>query len=287
VIFIDPTVNGSIDDGTEGGVLRTKEAFSGLVPIPLHQIYISKTNGGTGTNYVNINPDYNFSFGSGGGQVQCKTDAYIDNYATIRFQFSGKIIGINMNSDTADMSLVTVFVDGVCYPLRKLVQTMWLGGIAVTYKDESTRFIIADDLLDDGPHQAEIHFVGNPSAAHVYVILAILLERRVGYLPREQSAQVIGSYALANATPVLPVTFLNRLASPNYIVGIDFVNTTAAPITVSIKYLNTNLIFQSVVGAYSTVSWKPPMPMPAVSWTVSTALTITGDNGLNIISYGY
>lgn len=281
---IDRQAIGHEEDLANEGHIRTVLERAPLVETPM--IYAGNyaaTYGGSGS-YVNANRDLGGNQASAGSSVVISTGAGIDRYATVRFDFGGRRLGLHLGVDSwTDLSLITVFVDGAPYALTA-AHLDWKLATNVQLDNDTLRVLVAEDL-PDGFHQCEIHFAGTAAGVKGYTLYGVLTEGDKARLGWPLTVTACGVYTFASATPVALSTMCNRNASLKLLRKVSLHNTTAAAIVVTATY-NSVEVWGASIAAYSNAEFDPGLPMPQVSLTAATALTFTAAAGITALVLG-
>jgi hypothetical protein len=124
--------------------------------------------------------------------------------------------------------------------------------VSTTTDGDSYRIIASD--LPDGPHSVEVGVASDPTGVSTYTLnlYGFVVERRVGYTERTRLQGVItrGTSLGTSASSIV-----NGSSSPPNIVaslrGVQYVNTSASAVTVSVQY-GSVLVWQASLAAAGT-----------------------------------
>lgn len=175
---------GKHDDGRDGVVL-TKIAQGELVRVPFPALtglgQAGTSSAATLTNLPN-NPDGSYS-GISLNAAQLDSPLSVGGVAYVRCIVYGRVVGIRWRriSGAPDVPF-TVAIDGVVYPVRNVAPRRHTQIIS-TVNDHEALFVVADDLLSDGPHTVEIGLASPPngSATRSLTLYGLLVEASKGY----------------------------------------------------------------------------------------------------------
>jgi hypothetical protein len=239
---LDSIGRGSHDDNREGTIL-TKVAQGDLVRVPIPSTALLTTVGSaTNVRAANgLNPD-----GSAYG-VSMTVPSGINQGAIIKTYFYGRVFGVRFQrtSGSTDRPF-SVKVDGVVYAVRNTLARRNAQYLALT--DYESLFIIADDLLTDGPHTVEISLMSEPSASRSLIIYGFLCERSKGYETYPQIATYVAS-PQAVTTSAVAIT-----ASGFPVRQLRFYNTSSATRTVTIKNGSNTVCILQLAAATTAAS---------------------------------
>ncbi|MDQ0241157.1 hypothetical protein [Arthrobacter bambusae] len=154
------TIAKNYDDGRQGAVL-TKIAQGELIPVPFYNIQFANSAGAT-CGYASIATDNPLP----GKPVSITIPTGANGYAYFRTQLWGRIIGLRMRRHFANaLPNITAIVDGEPIALRNINTRVDTIPTVLSNFDGAASFLIAEDLLDDGPHTVTICVAGDAATA--------------------------------------------------------------------------------------------------------------------------
>lgn len=216
---------GKHDDGREGAIL-TKLAQGELVRVPFPNTIATSTVGSSTASHgpTNANPD-----GSQHGYT-LTVPAGLTQGASLRGVVYGRVVGIRFQRSTSTTQLpFTLKVDGVIYAVRNSQARRNAALASLT--DNEALFIIADDLLDDGPHTVEVSVAADApgGSSRQVVLFGWLLEAAKGYSAYPQ----VGMFP---STPqAVTASAVTITASGFSVRKLCFFNTSGADRIVTVK----------------------------------------------------
>lgn len=259
IIGIDPQIAGVVEDGSPGGAIRAVLTHGDAIDVPFRSLeYYAELTGGATAAYqttgVYSNPD-----GSGTGlNISIPTDVTVGAGARIWLPFYGRIFGIRWRRDVgATATGISVTVDGVSVAVTPVAALTQLTdeGITTQITDTRARAITHRNLLDDGPHVAEIAIASVASVAATVTLYGYIADQRAGYQQLPRIAQVVSTTTLTAADVEIPVNRGNVLAF-RAIKRVIYTNTTTGTITVTVKN-GANIMWQAAIPATSSATFDP------------------------------
>lgn len=252
IIGIDPQANGWLDDGSEGGAIRTREAHGPLVMVPLKTLhYYAQITGSAAatrnTSTMTSNPD------GTGTNIQMQVVSGTGNSVRIWFPFTGSAFGVYFLRATTTPDF-TVVVDGEAREVKGYYDVLVTEGITQIVGSAQ---VVTHDNLSDGEHVAEIILTGDASATKTLVFFGVLLDSNAGYQAPPRLLHNPRIVALTTADVAIP--FAPPTSAERTLLGIRkvfYYNSTAEAVTVTIKYL-ADVIWKKEVPANSTVEFDP------------------------------
>ena len=258
---------GLLDDGTEQGVLRVTPVRGDLTAYPFFN-RVSSTCGGAAGTYINVYSGINGARESRGGVIQCALAQGITNYASIRFAFSGRALGLSLYSYHFDLSPLTIVIDGVFYPLTNRLYrstsaasttTGVTGGCALS----SFRGIIADGLSDT-LHECEIRISGDASRAQTYQFVAFYADAGLRQPPVTDGIWAVLTF---NFTAANTNSLSVAGTSASLLSEIEFCNNSVSNAIVRVHNSST-VIWQSALPAAGTTKFLRQLPISIDASTI-------------------
>lgn len=279
IIGIDPQIAGVIEDGSPGGAVRAVLTHGDAVEVPFRTLeYYAEVNGGAGATFQTTglysNPD-----GSGTGlSVTVPTDVTVGAGVRIWLPFYGRIFGVRWRRDAATTaSGISVVVDGVAVAVTPvgLLPGLTDEGITTQISDTRARAITHRNLLDDGPHVAEITIGSVPSAVSTIMLYGYIADGRAGYQPLPRVAQVVSTTTLTASDVEIPANRSTALAF-RAIRRVLYTNITAGPITVTVKN-GASIMWQASIPANNSATFDPGGVAASAAFThaASAAASVT------------
>ena len=170
------TIAKNYDDGRQGVVL-TKIAQGELIPVPFYNIQFANSAGAT-CGFASIATDNPLP----GKPVSITIPTGTNGYAYFRTQLWGRVIGLRMRRHFANtLPNITAIVDGEPMALRNINTRVDTIPTVLNNFDGAASFLIAEDLLDDGPHTVTICVAGDSvTAVSSLTFFGWLVERAKG-----------------------------------------------------------------------------------------------------------
>lgn len=269
-------LRGVHDDGTNEGVIRAKIAQGDLVKIGADAIQCQVQAPDTSSAVFQVqNNQYN---SDGSNQAVIMTCSAGSNQGVVvSRKFYGKVIGerFQRNSTTPAVDLV---VDGVASAVPSPA-LQFDGAIpSSTPQDGEAYYLIADDL-PDGEHTVSVVLTPDPAIAtpQTLALYGFLAERRAGYVDRTRANDMVSNGQVPTTAVGIARTTLKNIRK------IDYVNTTAAPITVTVYYsavTTGNMAWTKSIAAGDTQSFDPG------DLTTFSGSHVAGAVGVNFFAYG-
>lgn len=255
---IDPQISGIRDDGGGNGVHRAELVRGELVKLDLHTGWVRATTAGSGVaTPSSTSTQYDADGGNYAFLIQAGSSSTQSQHAGITFNFYGRALGIRYKREST-VAPFSVVVDGVAYGFPNPRQQFH--NIFAGLMDGDSLWLVADDLRDDICHTAQVWMTPDGVTAARVDILGILVERRVGY---QESTRV-----LFNGTPTTLGTSAASISlgastdrAARGIRKIMYCNTTASPVTVTIKTGST-AVWSRSVPANDVIEFDPGGPFP-------------------------
>lgn len=221
---IDPRINGTQDDGSAEGVVKTKLTRGQLVKMPFFSGRFA-TDNSSGSATANYFPAAGQGNPDGSGSTIVVT---APNNSGIRIlqSFYGSVFGLRWIRGTSDFGVV---IDGVAYRVTsKLSEPESITALAATAEYENLT-VIADDL-PDGPHVAELIFANATGSQITWQLWGYVVEQRVGHGGDYRVAGVINASTVPTTdTAILDGTTLHSIRK------VFYYNTDTVTRTVTIK----------------------------------------------------
>lgn len=248
-INLDPQATGWVDDGSESGIIKTKN--NDIVIVPFSDEPLDESAGAI------LNAFYNGLSGieeSNGSVISLQIGVGSTNYVKKSFSFRGSVLGILR--DAAKVPY-TVVIDGIAYQAgyqvgKNNMPLRWENGNS--FIDSRYLEVIVDDLPNT-LHHCDIIIQGNASSQVSFKIFGLGLSKQAGYERPEEKVWYIGNVALPNTVTSIANLTTARIKSVSKFI---FYNYSANAADVTVSYLGSNPIFISSVPAGKTVEWSFP-----------------------------
>lgn len=258
---VDSIGRGAHDDSREGAIL-TKIAQGDLVRVPFPNTIATAVVGTSTASHGSSasNPD-----GSQHGYT-LTCPAGLTQGAILRCTAYGRIIGVRFQRSSSTTPPFTVKVNGVIYAVRNTRGRR--NAQAASISDNEALFIVAEDLLSDGPHTIEISLASEAGTSRSVVMYGLLLEASKGYAVYPQVASYAASPQAVTASAVA-IT-----ASGFAVRKLSFFNTTGADRTVTLKNgANSVRVITVPTAAPSYAEHDFGQPVDVTGWTVQADTT--------------
>lgn len=262
---IDPQANGWIDDGTEGGVVRTAVAGSGLVLCPIG-VFDYAVSGGTTS--VTSNPGV-WSVAdprTAHRSVQVKVDSAANANATVSFRFKGKALGLALcPTSTQGFAHVSALIDGQAFDLPTAFLTPPTESVSV---DSAEMFVPIADNLPDGTHNCQLIFSGDGSVRY-WDLHGFYAEERAGYAPVPPNAYLFGTARLATLNTRYQASALwsGQMSYVAQVSSIILANLSSGAVKVTVDN-NSTAFWYETLAAFSTKIIAFPLPVAMNAFTL-------------------
>lgn len=269
-------VDSKLKDTNSLSVQMTRGEF---VAIPFRQGYYSTNDSSGATTLYQEGVGVSDNEDGSGSCVLLTVPSGIGNGARLRFAFYGRTLGLRFRRDSATPDF-SVLIDGVAYGVSG--KHTFLANDNASVTDGESHVIVANDLTD-GVHYADVVLVAPSTGSVTLYLYGYLAEKRAGYQAKPRLQFVYG----VNNVPTTSTNIPKGSSTTNTLKGISkiqFYNTTASAITITIQY-NANTIWSKSIPANSSDEWNlgglTSLPSGAFTYQASA----TGLNALIIGGY--
>ena len=244
---LDEQASGWRDDGSESGIQRVEVAAGNLVPVPFRLNNCNIAQSGTVTVSNNAVNTANFDGTATGLIIIAPAAAALGGGARIAFFFNGPVLALRYHEilgyTLPDMSMN---IDGVNYPIPTSQSRDPITNALPSAPPAEMQMAMISRDLGDGPHFAEIFINQSKTDSCRMYLHGYLVDEAAGY------ARPLPGVKCGPAQIAVSTSYGGILSGNSVLAAVRkllFANTTASPITVSVRPTST-----------ASAMWSRPVP---------------------------
>lgn len=260
IIGIDPQIAGVMEDGSESGVVRTKDTHVPLIPYPFKEYTFGQQIGASSSATYQSSAYFSNPDGSN-SSIRVSLGAAAGAGLQIFYPFYGRAFGVRWSGDESNtMPGFTVTVDGTpVYVDSTYPQDLSINGFSATaIKVIEAQQITHENLDPNRLHLATLDFAGGAAGARAITIFGLLLDRDAGYVPVPRMLGYTTSTLTTSQAEVQ--RFRTALGTQRGIRSIIYTNTSESPVTVTIM-IDSKKVWVKAIPAGDTEVFDPGGPI--------------------------